>query len=51
MMNGSPLIRDSILTTLFERDIYLSRIRQAPEFIKFMAEMKAQNEKYRREFG
>jgi tetratricopeptide (TPR) repeat protein len=36
---------------LFECDIYLSRIRQAPEFIKFMAKMKAQNEKYRREFG
>ena len=36
---------------LFERDVYLNRIRQAPEFIKFMAEMKAQNERYRREFG
>jgi TolB-like protein len=36
---------------LFERDAYLSRIRQAPEFISFMAEMKAQNERYRREFG
>jgi len=36
---------------LIERDAYLNRIRRAPEFIKFMAEMKAQNEKYRREFG
>jgi tetratricopeptide (TPR) repeat protein len=36
---------------LFERDAYLNRIRQAPEFIQFMAEMKAQNERYRREFG
>ena len=36
---------------LFERDVYLNRIRQAPEFIQFMAEMKAQNERYRREFA
>jgi serine/threonine protein kinase len=36
---------------LFERDEYLNRIRQAPEFIQFTAEMKAQNERYRREFG
>jgi tetratricopeptide (TPR) repeat protein len=36
---------------LFERDAYLNRIRQAPEFIQFMAEMKAQNERYRREFA
>ena len=36
---------------LFERDVYLSRIRQANVFIKFMAEIKAQNEKYGREFG
>lgn len=35
---------------LFERDAYLNRIRQAPEFIQFMAEMKAQHERYRREF-
>ncbi len=34
----------------FERDAYLDRIRQAPEFVKFMDEMKAQNEKYKREF-
>ncbi len=36
---------------LFERDAYLNRIRQTPEFIQFMAEMKAQNERYRREFA
>lgn len=36
---------------LFERDAYLNRIRQAPEFIQFMAEMKAQNERYRRAFA
>jgi hypothetical protein len=35
---------------LFERSAYLNRIRQAPEFIQFMAEMKAQNERYKREF-
>ena len=36
---------------LFERDAYLNRIRQTPEFIQFLAEMKAQNERYRREFA
>jgi eukaryotic-like serine/threonine-protein kinase len=36
---------------LFERDPYLNRVRQAPEFIQFMSEMKAQLEKYQREFG
>ncbi|MCA1626205.1 MAG: hypothetical protein LC778_20915, partial [Acidobacteria bacterium] len=36
---------------LFERDAYLNRIRQTPEFIQFMAEMKAQNERYKREFA
>ena len=35
----------------YERDAYLNRIRQAPEFIQFLAEMKALNEKYQREFG
>jgi TolB-like protein len=35
---------------LFERDAYLNRIRQAPEFIQFMAEMKTRWEGYRREF-
>ena len=37
--------------TLFERDPYLNRIRQAPEFIRFMEEMKAQHERYKREFS
>lgn len=36
---------------LFARDPFLNRIRQAPEFIQFMAEQKAQWEKYREEFG
>jgi serine/threonine-protein kinase len=36
---------------LFERDPYLNRIRQAPDFIQFMSEMKAQVEKYKREFA
>ena len=36
---------------LFERDAFLNHIRQTPEFIQFMAEMKAQNERYRREFA
>ena len=36
--------------TLFERDPYLNRIRQEPEFIKFMTEMKQQHERYRTEF-
>jgi hypothetical protein len=35
---------------LFERDAYLNRIRQAPEFLQFMTEMKAQTERYKREF-
>ena len=35
---------------LFERDPFLNRIRQTPEFVRFMAEMKAQFEKYKREF-
>jgi tetratricopeptide (TPR) repeat protein len=37
--------------TLFARDSFLDRIRQEPEFIKFMAEMKKRWEGYRREFG
>ena len=37
--------------SLFACDSNLNRIRQAPEFIQFMAEMKAQNEKYQREFS
>lgn len=36
---------------LFERDPYLNHIRQAPEFIRFMEEMKAQNKRYKREFA
>jgi eukaryotic-like serine/threonine-protein kinase len=36
---------------LFERDAFLNSIRQAPEFIQFMAEMKAQHDGYRREFS
>jgi len=36
---------------LFERDPYLNRIRQAPEFVQFMAEMKEQFERYKREFA
>ena len=36
---------------LFERDAYLDRIRQTPEFVQFMAEQKAQNDKDRKEFG
>jgi hypothetical protein len=35
----------------YQRDPLLSRIRQAPEFIQFLAEMKAQNESYQLEFG
>jgi TolB-like protein len=37
--------------TLFERDAYLNHIRKTPEFIQFMAEMKAQHDRYRREFS
>jgi TolB-like protein len=36
---------------MFERDRYLDPIRNAPEFIQFMAEMKSQNERARQEFG
>lgn len=36
---------------LFERDAYLDRIRQTPEFVQFMADEKAQWEKYRQEFA
>jgi eukaryotic-like serine/threonine-protein kinase len=35
----------------YERDAYLNRIRQAPEFIQFLGEMKAQNDRYRHEFS
>jgi hypothetical protein len=36
---------------LFARDPFLDHIRQAPEFIQFMTDQKAQWEKYRQEFG
>ena len=32
-------------------EVYLDRIRRKPEFTQFLAEMKAQNEGYRRELG
>jgi serine/threonine protein kinase len=35
----------------YQRDAYLNRIREAPEFIQFLAEMKAQNGRYRHEFS
>ena len=35
---------------LFKRDPFLNRIRQTPEFSQFMAEMKAQFERYKQEF-
>jgi eukaryotic-like serine/threonine-protein kinase len=35
----------------YQRDNYFDPIRQSPEFIRFMTEMKAENEKYRQEFG
>ena len=30
---------------------FLDRIRQSPEFIQFLAEMKAENDRYRHEFS
>lgn len=36
---------------LFERDPYLDRIRHSAEFVQFIADQKAQWEKYRQEFG
>src|SRR5207237_1346547 len=35
----------------YERDAYLNRIRRAAEFIQFLADMKAQNDRYRHEFS
>jgi TolB-like protein len=35
----------------YTRDVFLDRIRQSPEFARFLAEMKAENERYRREFS
>jgi hypothetical protein len=36
---------------LFERDPYLNRIRENPDFVRFMADEKAQWQRYRQEFG
>jgi DNA-binding winged helix-turn-helix (wHTH) protein/TolB-like protein len=36
---------------LFERDRYLDPIRQSPEFVQFMSEMKLQNERLKAEFS
>jgi hypothetical protein len=35
----------------YTRDSFLNRIRQSPDFIAFLAEMKAENERFRREFS
>jgi tetratricopeptide (TPR) repeat protein len=35
----------------YTRDVFLDRIRQSPEFIQFLAEMKAENDRYRHEFS
>jgi hypothetical protein len=35
----------------YTRDAFLDRIRRSPEFIQFLAEMKAENDRYRREFS
>jgi TolB-like protein len=35
----------------YTRDVWLDRIRQSPEFIQFLAEMKAENDRYRHEFS
>jgi serine/threonine-protein kinase len=35
----------------YTRDVFLDRIRQSPEFIHFLAEMKAENDRYRHEFS
>jgi serine/threonine protein kinase/tetratricopeptide (TPR) repeat protein len=35
----------------YTRDVRLDRIRQSPEFIQLLAEMKAENDRYRREFS
>jgi eukaryotic-like serine/threonine-protein kinase len=35
----------------YTRDTLLNRIRQSAEFIQFLADMKAENERYRREFS
>ena len=35
----------------YTRDPFLDRIRKSPAFIQFLAEMKAENDRYRREFS
>jgi hypothetical protein len=35
----------------YTRDAFLNRIRESPEFIQFLAEMKAENDRYRHEFS
>jgi tetratricopeptide (TPR) repeat protein len=35
----------------YTRDHFLDRIRQAPEFNQFLADMKAENDRYRRQFS
>ena len=35
----------------YTRDAFLNRIRQSPEFIQFLAEMKAENDRYRHAFS
>ena len=35
----------------YTRDAFLNRIRQSPEFIQFLGEMKTENDRYRREFS
>jgi tetratricopeptide (TPR) repeat protein len=49
-------LRDAAVTGFhlyprYERDAYLNRIRQAPEFVQFLTEMKAENDRYRHEFS
>ena len=36
--------------SMFERDTFLNNIRQTPEFVQFMTEMKAKNEELERKF-
>lgn len=36
---------------VFQRDAYLDPIRQSPEFVQFMSEMKSQNDRLRQEFA
>ncbi|MGE5813442.1 MAG: protein kinase domain-containing protein [Acidobacteriota bacterium] len=35
----------------YTRDAFLNRIRQSPEFIRFLVDMKAENDRYRHEFS